>query len=90
MTEPPFAGAAHIEQIAGLKFMAAVTEGVAAGNLSKGYFYRSFHGNKCYELNIRIIFPNIGNYDPGTVKEFDANKVNHSLKHVLDSFKFLR
>ena len=64
--------------------------GAAAGNIIDGYVYRSFHNGRCYELDIRIATSNSGNSDPGTVKNFDYEKVHRTLKTVLESFKFLR
>ena len=88
--EPPPHGQARKENVNGVIFTVVKTDGVATGNLSDGYTYRTFHGSKCYELDIRIAFANIGNYPPDTVKSFDAEKVLRALKAVLMSFKFLR
>jgi hypothetical protein len=90
VAEPPPHGTFHTETINGVKFNVAEIDGVATGNLMDGYVYRTFHKGKCYELDIRIAFSNIGNYDPGTVKNFDSERVSRALKAVLASFKFLR
>lgn len=91
VTEPP-APVAPIrsETIAGVKFNVIETDGAAAGNLIDGVAYRSFHRNRCYELDIRIAFANIGNFDPGTVREFDHEPVHRPLKSVLNTFQFLK
>lgn len=88
--EPPPHGQARKENINGITFTVVTTDGVAAGNLSDGYTYRTFRESKCYELDIRIASTSIGNYTPGTVKSFDAEKVQRTLKTVLTSFRFLR
>ena len=87
---PPHVGTRHTETINGVKFSVTQTDGVAAGNLLDGYSYRSFHGKICYELDLRIAFSNIGNYDSASAKNFDLQEVRRSLKNVLVSFKFLK
>ena len=78
------------EKVNGVTFTISETGGVAAGNLMDGEIYRSFHQNKCYELDIRIASSNIGNYDPGSVREFDHDAVYRSLKSVLSTFQFVK
>jgi hypothetical protein len=87
---PPHVGKARNETVNGVKFKVTEAEGVATGNVIDGYVYRNFHKGKCYELDIRIASSNIGNFDPGTVKIFDSEKVERTLKAVLASFRFLR
>jgi hypothetical protein len=87
---PPLVGPIRSETINGAKFNVIETDGVAAGNLIDGVAYRSFHRNRCYELDIRIAFSNIGNFDPGTVKEFDYDAVQRPLRMVLNTFRFLK
>lgn len=91
VTEPPRPVAPiRSETINGVKFNVIETDGVAAGNLIDGVAYRNFHRNRCYELDIRIAFSNIGNFDPGTVREFDYEAVHRPLKSVLNTFQFLK
>ena len=78
------------EEINGVTFTVIEAGGVAAGNLMDGEAYRSFHQNKCYELDIRIASSNIGNYDPGTVREFGRDAVYRNLKSVLNTFRFVK
>jgi hypothetical protein len=85
---PPLVGKAHIEAVNGARFTVTETDGVAAGNLIEGHAYRSFHGNKCYELDIRIAFSNLANYEPGTTKSFDIRAVRRDLKQALGTFQF--
>ena len=73
-----------------MQFTVTETDGVATGNLMDGYVYRSFHGNKCYELDIRIAFSNPAYSDPGTIKNFDLKAVHRRLKQVLDTFEFAK
>jgi hypothetical protein len=87
---PPHWKPSHAENINGVKFNVTHTDGVATGNLIDGYLYRAFHRNNCYELDIRISFSNPANFDPGTVKEFDQDLVQHDLKAVLETFEFTK
>lgn len=86
---PPHVGNARKESVNGVVFTVVETDGVAAGNLIDGHIYRTFHNGKCYELDIRIAFSNIANYEPGAVKSFDLDKVQRTLKAVVPSFTFL-
>jgi hypothetical protein len=87
---PPQVGKPHSEIVKGVKFAVTETDGVAAGNLIDGFAYRNFHRNKCYELDIRIAFSNLANYDPGTMKNFRLKPVQGQLKKVLDTFEFTK
>lgn len=86
----PHPATSHKLRINGETFDAFDVGGAAAGNLLAADAYRNFHQNRCYELDARVAFVNIGNFDPGTVKEFDYEAVRRSLKSVLDTFKFLK
>jgi|SRR5215467_7442441 len=86
----PHPATAHKEKINGATFDVFDVGGAAAGNLLAADAYRSFHQNRCYELDVRVAFVSMGAFDPGTVKEFDGEKVDRSLKLALDSFKFLK
>lgn len=78
------------EKVNGVTFTVfEIVEG-GLGNLMDGEAYRSFHRNMCYELGIRVAFPDIGDFDPGTVREFDHKAVYNSLKSVLNTFQFLK
>jgi hypothetical protein len=87
---PPHVGTARKETVNGVTFTVVETDGVATGNLSEGYVYRTFHRDKCYELNIRIAFSNPAYPDPGTMKNFDLKLVHQRLRQVLDTFKFVK
>lgn len=87
---PPQVGKPHSEILKGVTFVVTETDGVAAGNLIDGYAYRTFHKNKCYELDIRIAFSNVANSDPGTMKNFGHKAVQGQLKQVLDTFEFAK
>ena len=87
---PPHVRKVHTQIVNRMRFMVTETDSVAAGNLIDGYAYRSFHRNKCYELDIRIAFSNPANADPGTMKNFDPKAVQRQLKQVLDTFEFTK
>jgi len=80
----------HTENVNGVTFAVSEISDAGLGNGSSGEVYRSFHGNTCYELDIRVAFAEIGGFDPGTVREFDHETVYRSLKSVLNTFQFLK
>ena len=86
----PHPATSRREKVNGVTFDVFDVGGVAAGNWQAADAYRSFHQNRCYELDLRVTFSNIANFDPGTVKEFDSEAVNRSLRSVLDTFTFLK
>lgn len=87
---PPQVGKTQQETLSGVEFRVTKLESGAAGHMLNSLVYRGFNNGTCYELDINIASTNIANYDPGTVKAFDAEKVERSLKAVLASFKFLK
>lgn len=86
----PHPATSHKEKVNGVPFDVFDVGGVAAGSLSAADAYRNFHQNRCYELDVRVAFGNITNFDPGTVKEFDYKAVDRALRSVLNTFKFLK
>lgn len=68
---------------------------VGEGGMSQsvdGEVYRTFHGNKCYQLSIRIAEADSGAFD-GDINEFtkeDMDEVRSRLEHARDSFLFLK
>ena len=84
---PASVGKAHTEAVNGIRFTVTQTDGVAAGNLIEGQAYRSFHGDKCYELDIRIAFSNAADYESAK-KSFDIKAVRRDLKRTLGTFQF--
>jgi hypothetical protein len=57
-----------------------------------GNVYRTFHGNKCYQLSIKMASANPGAFD-GDISEFtkeDAREVRGRLEQARDSFRFLK
>lgn len=85
---PPHVGKSRTEEINGTKFTVTETYGIATGNLFDGYVYRTFHRNRCYELDIRIAYANPAYADPGTMKNFDRTAVRRALTEVLNTFRF--
>jgi hypothetical protein len=74
---PPHVGSVRKETVNGVIFTVIETEGVATGNLIDGYVYRSFHRNRCYELDVRIAFSNPAH--PGRNAGTDAGTENDSV-----------
>lgn len=86
----PHPATSHKEKVNGVTFDVFDVGGVAAGSLSAADAYRNFHQNICYELDVRVAFVSMGAVDPGTLKEFDYDKVYRTLQSVLNTFKFLK
>ena len=86
----PHPATPHKEKVNGVTFDVFDVGGVGLGNWLAADAYRSFHQNRCYELDLRVAFTNIANFDPGTVKAFDSEAVNRSLRSVLNTFRFLK
>jgi len=79
------------ESINGVKFKVFESSEGGMSQAVDGRMYRTFHGNKCYELSIRMATASSGAFDPGTINEFtteDENEVQGRLKQVLNSFAF--
>jgi hypothetical protein len=85
---PPHVGEAQIQMLNGAAFTVVETDGVATGNLIDSYVYRTFHQNKCYELDIRIAYSKPANAEPGMMKSFDSAEVRGRLEQVLETFRF--
>lgn len=81
------------ETINGVSYAVGTWGGAATGHQSADKTYRTFQGNTCFELNLRISTDSSDvNLPTGTVKTFtDANKekVVDELLQVLSTFKFL-
>lgn len=55
----------------GVTYSVATTSGAGAGNFYEEYVYAIVGSSPCTAVRYFIHSGNIGNYDPGTVKEFD-------------------
>jgi hypothetical protein len=63
--------------------------GAAAGNEYEQVSFRTDHQDTCYQLAYLIHYANIGNYTPGTVREFDRPALDKELMGVIQSFGFI-
>lgn len=59
------------ETINGVSFKAGVASDAGAGNFYDSRVYRALYGGNCYELVSVVHTTNVGNYEPGTVTEFN-------------------
>jgi hypothetical protein len=71
--------------INGASFTKSEGGGVGAGNIYEQTYYRSMHNGACYEITYFIHYGNIGNYDPGKVKEFDRAALLQKLDQILST-----
>ncbi len=77
------------EVINGLNFAVSRFGGGAAGSEIQRTGYRIVHSDLCYEIDISVTWGNLGNYDPGTIRDFDLNHTRDLLKEVLETFRFV-
>ena len=74
--------------INGVSFTKSEGSGVAAGNIYEQTYFRAAHNETCYEITYFIHYGNIGNYNPGTVKEFDSAALVQKFDQILSSLAF--
>jgi hypothetical protein len=71
--------------INGVSFTKSEGGGVGAGNIYEQVYYRAVRNGTCYEVTYFIHYTNIGNYEPGTVKEFDHTALIEKFDQILSS-----
>lgn len=74
--------------INGVTLTKSQATGVGAGNVYEQTYYRTVHNGTCYEITYFIHYGNIGNYDPGTVKEFDRAGLLQKFEDILATVTF--
>ncbi len=74
--------------INGVSFTKSEGSGVGAGNIYEQTYYRTVYNGTCYEITYFIHYGNIGNYDPGTVKEFDHAALIQKFDQILSTLVF--
>jgi hypothetical protein len=74
------------EVINGFTFTHSTSEGAGAGNYYQQEVYRMVNKNICHEIIFYIHSTNAGNYDPGTVIEFDRDALIQKLSSVVNTF----
>lgn len=74
--------------IGGETFHEFSATGVGAGNIYESTSYRVERRGGCYEIVEMLHSGNIGNYTPGTVKEFDKEKFSKILDALAHTFVF--
>jgi len=71
--------------INGVSFTKSVGGGVGAGNIYEQTYYRTVHNGICYEITYFFHYGNIGNFDPGSVKEFDHTALIQKFDQILST-----
>lgn len=71
--------------INGVPFTKSQGGGVAAGNIYEQTYYRTVYNGTCYEITYFIHYGNIGNYQPGTVHEFDHDALIKDFDQILST-----
>jgi hypothetical protein len=72
--------------INGYEFTQSETTDAGAGNIYHMVMYRTVYRNVCYEMVLNMHSGNIGNYPPGTVREFDQAALMAKFEEILSSF----
>lgn len=75
--------------INGVKFYASTGNGAGAGNFYDSKIYRTLVSSECLEIVETIHTGNIGNYEPGTVKEIDKTPIWKDLENILSTFNLV-
>lgn len=75
--------------INGVVYSVFVSMDAAAGNIYETNVYRTIRGERCFEIVMLLHSTNIGNYEPGTVAEFDKAKFTGYLAAVVRTFSFI-
>ena len=70
------------------EFSSFVGNDAGAGNLYESQTYRRVQDGHCYEIAEVLHSSNIGNYEPGTIKEFDKKYFSAVLDKIATSFEF--
>jgi hypothetical protein len=91
-TEPNQNGGAEeklvgTEGINGYTFTHFSAEGAGAGNYYQQEIYRMANKGVCYEVIYYFHSTNVGNYELGTVSEFDRNAIIQQLYGVFSTFQ---
>jgi len=71
--------------INGVDFKKSQGGGVGAGNIYEQVYYRGVHNGSCVEVTYFVHYGNIGNYPPGSVKEFDRTALYQELDEITAS-----
>lgn len=71
----------------GTQWSVATTSGAGAGNLYEEYVYAVKGSKPCTAIRYFIHSTNIGNYEPGAVREFDRLKLLADFNTIRDSLR---
>ncbi len=63
------------------------TGGAAAGNFYESTVYRLAWNGGCFEAATTLHTTNVGNYDPGTVTEFEKSKAETIFNAILETLE---
>jgi hypothetical protein len=74
----------------GTQWSTGKTAGAGAGNFYEETVYAAEGANYCYGLRLFIHSTNIGNYEPGTVEEFDRGALEDVFALMRESFTMVK
>ncbi len=74
----------------GLAFKRINATDPGAGNIYTSRIYRTLFNNTCYEVALTVRTANIGNFDEGTVVEFDKEQAFSILENIRKTFSLTK
>jgi hypothetical protein len=77
------------EVINGTAFRRGLTGESGLGHYEGGPSYRAFYQNVCFEIAVGIAETSLGAFDPGTVKKFNASRMDKLLDEMVRTFRFV-
>lgn len=79
--------AATSTTIGGQQFAVFTSTGVGAGNIYDEKVYRTIQNGQCLEIAELLHSGNIGNYPPGSVKQFDRAQFSGILESIVQTYQ---
>jgi hypothetical protein len=80
----------RVKEINGQKFTWISMGGAAMGHYQDARAYRTFHGDRCFELDVVLNYRSGTGYDEVPLKQFDSAPVKKLLGDTLESFRFVK
>ncbi len=73
----------------GISWTGKAGSDAAAGNYYTETIYTTMHNKTCYGAKLFLHATNVGNYEPGTIREFDQDAIDTIFKGMVSSIRFI-